>query len=44
MNYILYKNADWIMTMDDARTRLRHGDLLVCDNRIQAIGKGLREQ
>ena len=44
MNYILYKNADWIITMDDARTRLRHGDLLVCDNRIQAIGKGLREQ
>ena len=44
MNYILYKNADWIITMDDERTRLRHGDLLVCDNRIQAIGKGLEKQ
>ncbi len=44
MNYTLYKNADWIITMDDERTRVRYGDLLVCDNRILAIGKGLRKQ
>lgn len=44
MKYTLYKNADWIITMDDERTRLRHADLLVCDKEIKAIGKDLEAE
>ena len=29
MKTILYQNADWILTMDGARRRYRHGDLLI---------------
>lgn len=44
MKYTLYKNADWIITMDDARSRLRNADLLVCDRQIKDIGTGLEEK
>ena len=44
MKYTLYKNADWIITMDDERSRLRHADLLVCDKEIKDIGIGLKEK
>lgn len=44
MKTTLFQNADWIITMDDARTRLRNADLLVSGNEILAIGKGLAEQ
>ena len=41
MKTTLFQNADWIITMDDARTRLRNADLLVSGNEILAIGKCL---
>lgn len=44
MKYTLYKNADWIITMDDERRRLRHADILVCDKEIKDIGVGLAEK
>ena len=44
MKYTLYKNADWIITMDDSRNRYRHADLLVCDREIKDIGQNLREK
>lgn len=44
MKYTLYKNADWIITMDDERSRHHYADLLVCDNEIKAIGKNLEAE
>ena len=44
MKSTLYKNADWIITMDEARTRYRHADLLVSDRQIRDIGVGLEEK
>lgn len=44
MKYTLYKNADWIITMDDSRNRYRYADLLVCDREIKDIGQNLREK
>lgn len=44
MKYTLYKNADWIITMDGSRNRHRHSDLLVCDREIKEIGKNLEEK
>ncbi len=44
MKYTLYKNADWVITMDDERSRHRHADLLVCGREVKAIGKNLKEQ
>ena len=44
MKYTLFRNADWIITMDDDRQRLKHSDLLVCDNEIKAIGEDLKNQ
>lgn len=41
MKHILYKNADWIITMDEKRSRLRNADLLVCGNEIKAMGTDL---
>ena len=43
MKTTLYRNADWIITMDDKRTRHRHADLLVCGKEIRDIGKNLEE-
>ncbi|MBQ6583074.1 MAG: amidohydrolase family protein [Mogibacterium sp.] len=44
MKHTLYRNADWIITMNDTRERLRHADILVEGKEIKAIGKNLREQ
>ena len=44
MKYTLYKNADWVITMDDERSRHRHADVLVCGREVKAIGKNLKEQ
>ncbi len=35
----LLKNADWIITMDKDRRRIRHGDLLMQGERIQAVAQ-----
>lgn len=35
---LLVKNADWLVTMDDARREIRGGGLYVEDNRIVAVG------
>ena len=43
MKRTLYKNADWIITMDEARTRYRHGDLLIEGNQIKAVGTDLEK-
>ncbi len=44
MKTTLFRNADWIITMDDERTRHRNADLLVSGKEILAIGKGLEAQ
>ena len=41
MRRTLIRNADWILTMDPAGTRLRRSDLLIEDNVIAAIGSDL---
>ena len=33
----LYKNADWIITMNEKREKIRHGDLLISGNEIQDV-------
>ena len=44
MSNTLYRNADWIITMNDERERLRHADILVEGKEIKAIGKDLKSQ
>jgi len=44
MSAILYKNADWIVTMDESRNRYRNADLLVYGNEIKNIGINLEAQ
>ena len=44
MAVILYKNADWVITMDETRTRVRHGDVLIDGREIRQIGSGLEEK
>ena len=44
MAVILYKNADWVITMDETRTRVRHGDVLIDGREIRRIGSGLEEK
>jgi cytosine/adenosine deaminase-related metal-dependent hydrolase len=39
--HLLVKNADWIITMDDANRELRGRDILVDGSRIAAIGRDL---
>lgn len=41
---ILIKNADWIITMDQSKSRIRNGDILIEGNQIAGIGKGLSEE
>ncbi len=41
MSEILLKNADAILTMDDARQELAGADLLIRDGQIVAVGPGL---
>lgn len=41
MSNTLLHNADWIITMDEKRTKLRHADILFEDNKIVAVGPDL---
>lgn len=41
MKRLLIKNADWIITMDSKKSRLKNSDILVEDNIITKIGKNL---
>lgn len=41
---VLIENADWVLTMDENRTRYRHGDVLFEGNRIIDVGKNLRDK
>lgn len=40
----LIQNADWIITMDEKRTKLRHGDILFEGKEIIEIGQNLAEK
>jgi cytosine/adenosine deaminase-related metal-dependent hydrolase len=40
----LIKNADWIITMDQNKKRLRHADILIKGRQISAIGEGLSQE
>lgn len=42
--YKLIKNADWIITMDENRTRVSHGDLVIAGKEILEIGRNLGEK
>ncbi len=44
MKRLLIKNADWILTMDAGRRRLKHSDILVEDNVIAKIGSGFESE
>ena len=41
--YRLIRNADWIVTMDEHRSRYRHADLIYKGNEIVAVGSHLEE-
>ena len=41
MRRTLIQNADWVITMDKERNRIRGGDLLVEGREIRAVGKNL---
>ena len=41
MTELLIRNAEHIVTMDDARRELLGADVLICDGEIAAIGQGL---
>lgn len=43
MKRMLIKNADWIITMDVKRSRLRNADILIENQEIVEIGKNLGE-
>lgn len=38
---LLIQNADWIITMDEAGSRIHGGDLYIVGNKIVAVGKNL---
>ena len=40
----LIKNADWIITMDENRTRLHHADLVMDGKEIRELGKDLERK
>ena len=42
MKRILIENADWIITMNAAKDRIRHGDIVYEDNVIKEVGTKLR--
>ena len=35
MGITLYKNADWILTVNEKREKFRHGDLLIWRKNMQ---------
>jgi cytosine/adenosine deaminase-related metal-dependent hydrolase len=41
MKKILIRNADWIITMDSRKSRLKNSDILIEDNVIVKIGQNL---
>jgi len=44
MKKMLIKNADWLVTMDAQKRRLRYADILVEGNAIARIGSGLDKE
>ena len=38
MGITLYKNADWILTMNEKREKFRHGDLLISGQEVLDVG------
>ena len=41
MGITLYKNADWILTVNEKREKFRHGDLLISGKEILDVGNDL---
>ena len=39
--YTIIQNADWIITMDEKRTRWKHSDVVIYGKEIKEIGKNL---
>ena len=39
--YTIIQNADWIITMDEKRTRWKHSDVVIFGKEIKEIGKNL---
>ena len=44
MGTTLYKNADWIITMNEKREKIRHGDLLISGKEILDVGTDLEKK
>ena len=44
METTLYKNADWIITMNEKREKIRHGDLLISGKEILDVGTDLEKK
>lgn len=44
MGITLYKNADWILTMNEKREKFRHGDLLISGKEILDVGNDLEKK
>ena len=44
MRRILIENADWIITMNETRERIRHGDIVYEDNVIKDVGMNLKDK
>lgn len=43
MGITLYKNADWILTVNEKREKFRHGDLLISGKEILDVGNDLEK-
>ena len=44
MRRTLIENADWIITMNATKDRIRHGDIVYEDNVIREVGTDLRKK
>lgn len=44
MGIILYKNADWILTVNEKWEKFRHGDLLISGKEILDVGNDLEKK
>lgn len=44
MGITLYKNADWILTVNEKREKFRHGDLLISGKEILDVGNDLEKK
>lgn len=43
MRRTLIENADWIITMNATKDRIRHGDIVYEDNVVREVGTDLRK-